>query len=66
MSTTAGKLPDPLVDRREFAAYLGVSTRTLSRLRARDAIPRPVRLTRGTVRWRRSDVLAFVDGLPRR
>ena len=55
-----------LIDAAEFAGLLGVSKRTLFRLRSRGVIPPPVRITAGTVRWRTRDVRSFLDRLPTR
>lgn len=55
-----------LIDAQEFADLLGISKRTLFRLRSRGAIPPPVRITAGTVRWRTRDVRGYLDRLPTR
>lgn len=42
--------------RKQLGELLPSSTRTVDRLVARGLLPRPLRLGRGTVRWRRSDL----------
>ncbi len=51
------------LDRQELARLLGISCRTVSRLRSKGAIPPPVKIG-GLVRWRTRDVLQFLDKLP--
>ena len=64
METTAiEKLPKELITASEFAAILGVTKRTLFRLRAKRAIPLPLKISNGIVRWRTKDVRAYLDRL---
>ena len=54
-----------LIDAVRLAAMLSVSTRTLYRLKKRGCLPSPIRLG-GSTRWRRRDVLRWIDrGCPR-
>ncbi len=51
-----------LLDESQAAAYLGISAKTLARLRAQKEIaPRQLR---GCVRYHRSDLDEFADSLP--
>jgi predicted DNA-binding transcriptional regulator AlpA len=47
----------------DVAAIFKISKRTLSRKVAMREVPAPVRLGRGTVRWRRKDIIAYLDSL---
>lgn len=63
-AATPGAAPPPFLAVEEIARLLGVSTRTVWRLRSEGAIPQPVKL-RGSVRW---DATVFrkwiADGCP--
>jgi predicted DNA-binding transcriptional regulator AlpA len=50
----------------EFARLLRISKRTLFRLRAKHAIPEPVEISTNTIRWRVSDVQAYLESLQSR
>lgn len=51
----------PLLSKREAAEFLGgISTRTLERLVASGELC-PVRVTPGTLRYRRADLQSFID-----
>jgi predicted DNA-binding transcriptional regulator AlpA len=50
----------------DVAHVLRVSRRTVFRLRQRGDLPRPVELGRGVVRWRTSEIAAYVEGLKER
>ena len=50
-----------LIDVRTVAKLLGCSVRTVWRLRDRGAIPQPLILTTGLVRWRRSTLLKWIS-----
>jgi predicted DNA-binding transcriptional regulator AlpA len=54
------------LDAKGFAAMLGVSRRTFSRLRARGAIPPAVRIGGTLLRWRTRDIQRWLDKLPTR
>jgi excisionase family DNA binding protein len=47
----------------DVAAILRVSTRTVHRMVAARQMPAPVRIGKSAVRWRRRDILAFLDSL---
>jgi excisionase family DNA binding protein len=54
-----------LITASKLAALLGISTRTLWRLRSAGRLPEPVRLG-GAVRWRREDIQKWIaDGCQR-
>jgi predicted DNA-binding transcriptional regulator AlpA len=48
---------------KQFARLLGISVRTLFRLRGNGEIPAPVEVSTNIIRWRARDVRAYVDGL---
>jgi predicted DNA-binding transcriptional regulator AlpA len=48
------------------ASIFQISKRTLFRKVAMREVPAPVRIGKGTVRWRRKDILAYLDGLKSR
>jgi predicted DNA-binding transcriptional regulator AlpA len=52
-----------LLDAKNGAAFLGISVRKFYQLRAQGALPAPVRLGERTVRYRRSDLVTFVERL---
>lgn len=47
----------------ELAALLGVSVRQLRNLTAGDGFPRSVKIGKRSVRWRYSEVIAYIGGL---
>jgi excisionase family DNA binding protein len=47
----------------QVADRLSISVRTLYRLLARGALPRPVRYNRKLVRWKKCDIDHYVDSL---
>ena len=53
-----------LLNEREVEALLGVSRATLRRMVAAKRFPRPIRVGLRAVRWRRSEVLAWLDSRP--
>jgi len=53
--------PDELLDTMQTAAWLGLSHQWLEAARSRGDGPRFVRLTPRRIRYRRSDVLAFLE-----
>jgi len=64
----AGPRHDPpiapdLLTARQVAEQLSMSVRTLYRMAARGRAPRPVRLGRKLIRWRRRDVERYVRQL---
>jgi len=49
----------------EVAKMVSVAERTLTRWAAQGRFPRPIKIVpgpRGTVRWRRSDLMDWIDG----
>lgn len=52
-------LPPPYMTAHEVASTLQVSRRTVDYLVAAGKLPQPIRLTRKTVRWLRSDIEAL-------
>jgi len=58
-------MPDEaeLLDVKSVATLLACSPRTIWRLRDRGAIPAPIILSSGVVRWRRSTLLRWLDEL---
>lgn len=65
-----GKVPDTaglMIGGKTTAKLLNVSVATLYRLQAEEAIPQPVRIGKGTVRWRLAEIIAWIDqGCPPR
>ncbi|MHB8863461.1 MAG: helix-turn-helix transcriptional regulator [Pirellulaceae bacterium] len=60
-STTQPENSKPLlISAPELAKILGISARSVWRLLSAGKLPAPVRLG-GAVRWRRSDVLAWIE-----
>lgn len=59
--------PTLLIEVKEFARLIDVSTATLWRMRSAGKLPPEVKLSAGCVRWRRSDVERWVSlGCPSR
>lgn len=59
---------DPLLKAEDIAAIIGVSARQVAeRYAALPSFPRPIRLPspkgRGVMRWRKGEVLEWIDGL---
>lgn len=52
-----------LVDARNLADRLDCSVRSLYRMLQRGHLPPPVRIGTRTVRWKLTDVLAFIEAL---
>ena len=52
-----------LLDVKSVAKFLNCSPRTVWRLRDRGAIPAPIILARGIIRWRREALLQWLDEL---
>jgi predicted DNA-binding transcriptional regulator AlpA len=50
----------------DVAAIFKISRRTLNRKVALREVPAPVRIGKGTVRWRRKDIIAYLDSLKSR
>lgn len=49
-----------LIGRREVAGLLGVSVRTLDAWSASARLPAPIKLSRGTVRWRLEEIRRWI------
>jgi predicted DNA-binding transcriptional regulator AlpA len=58
---TVERSPDELLSKRQLAAALSVSTRTIDRWTAEGIGPPFVRLPTGRCRWRWGDVHAWLD-----
>lgn len=54
---------EELLTAADLAELLRVSRRTISRLRARGALPKALELSANIIRWRASDIRAFLDEL---
>jgi excisionase family DNA binding protein len=52
-----------LLTSQDVAERLSISVRTLQRMVARGEFPRPIRFSRKWVRWKRSDVDTYLQGL---
>jgi predicted DNA-binding transcriptional regulator AlpA len=53
-----------LLDEKQVAAMLGIATTSVCNLESRDpTFPRPVKWALESKRWRRADIIAFVDRL---
>lgn len=52
---------ESLIDEEEASAFLGHSVRTLQKWRVRGGGPRFVRISRRSIRYRRSDLLAWIE-----
>jgi predicted DNA-binding transcriptional regulator AlpA len=53
-----------LLSIKDLVAMLGIAPRTIWRLRDAGKMPQPVRLggpTRGAIRWRRTDIMAWIE-----
>jgi len=69
LSTPPSVMPVPQVlDRKGFAAVLGVSVKTIDNMRARGELPPVLKISSFTrsVRWRASDIQSWLDRLPTR
>lgn len=62
VETDRTSLPvEPLLNKREVAQALGLSTRTLERLVSLRQFPPPLKLGPTTVRWRAQAVRAYLE-----
>ena len=59
-TTDREKHIEPLLNAQRVAAILQVAPRTVRRYAREGCIPRPVRIA-GSVRWRKSDILTFIE-----
>ena len=55
-------VPAQLLTKSQVAQLLGVSTRSLDRLRKRGRLPAPVQVEGLPLRWRYRDLEAFLEG----
>lgn len=53
--------PDPLLNEKQAAAFLGFTTRTLQAWRQRGGGPRFVRISSRAIRYRRHDLREWVE-----
>ena len=58
-------MTEQLLDVRGVVEWSGLSKDSLYRLMARERFPRPVRIGLRAVRWRESDLQAWLDSRPR-
>ena len=56
---------DRLVNRAEVARIVGLERSTIYRHMKSGAFPLPLQIARGTVRWRLSEIEAWIDSRPR-
>lgn len=52
---------DKLLTTKQVAELLSISERTLWRLVSSGRLPKPIKLSARTVRWKHSDILAFIE-----
>ena len=57
-------MQDSLLRRREVERIAGVSRSSIYRLMQESDFPRPVRIGPGTVRWKASDIEAWIESRP--
>jgi predicted DNA-binding transcriptional regulator AlpA len=57
----ASLIPTVLIDAAEFARMLSVSKPTIWRMRDDGKLPSAITLTSQCIRWRREDVLSWID-----
>jgi len=50
-----------LIDSKEVAKILGVSSSTIWRMRCEGKLPAPMQISSRLVKWRRSDIMAWID-----
>ncbi len=54
-----------LLNERQVAELVGVSRSTLRRMVLANEFPRPIRIGKRAIRWRKSEVLEWMDSRPR-
>lgn len=54
-----------LLNERQVAELVGVSKSTLRRMVSANEFPKPIRIGKRAIRWRRSEVLEWIDSRPR-
>ena len=57
-------MQDRLLRRREVEKIMGMSRSSIYRLMQEGEFPRPVRVGPAAVRWKASDIMAWIDSLP--
>jgi len=55
------ELLDPMLCQSQIISHLGVSRTQFWRMRKREGFPPPYRLSAGVQRWRRSDLIAWLQ-----
>ena len=50
-----------LIDSKEVCSLIGVSRGTLWRMRCEGKLPAPMQISSRLVKWRRSDIMAWID-----
>ena len=60
----AYSMKERLLRRREAERITGMSRSTIYRLMQEEAFPRPVRVGPGAVRWKLSDISAWIESRP--
>lgn len=56
---------DRMLRREEVEAFVGLSSSAIYRMMRRDEFPLPVKIGRKAVRWKRSELVEFLDRCPR-
>ena len=64
MNKRVFSMQDILMRRREVEKVLGISRSSIYRLMQEGRFPRPVRIGPAAVRWRASDITAWVESRP--
>jgi len=60
MATTVAPPLERLLNRDALAAVLSLSKASIDRMNASGRLPRPLHLSRGAIRWRQSDISAWL------
>ena len=64
MNERVFQMHDRLMRRREVEQVLGISRSSIYRLMQEGEFPRPVRIGPAAVRWRASDIAAWLESRP--
>ena len=54
-----------LLTRKEVSALVGLSNTMIYKLIGQDLFPRPLKISPGAVRWKKDEVMAYIESLPR-
>ena len=54
-----------LLTRKEVSALVGLSNTMLYKLIGEGRFPRPLKISRRAVRWKRDEIMAYIENLPR-